>query len=293
MTVERQHIDFFSGTEQQNILTKHQPGDEVMDLKLNDKVAVILASSTGLGFATACELAKEGAKIVICGRDQARLDMAKNQLNEYTEANNSLAFPVDITDPTSIKQMLDKTATIFNHIDILITNAGGPPVGKFETLDQTAWLKAFNLTLMSAVNTINAALPFLKQSQSGSIVTVTSISAKEPIPGLFLSNIFRPAVIGLTKSLSMELGEYNIRVNSILPGWTKTDRSLQLLQKRAEQQDQTLAEVEQVLIKDFPLKRMAEPEEFAKAATFLASPAASYINGMMLHVDGGSYKGLI
>lgn len=160
-------------------------------------------------------------------------------------------------------------------------------------MDIDAYEKGFRLNLMSAVYLLKAALPYLKQSNQASVLTITSRSAKAPITNLLISNVIRPAILGLTKSLSQEWGEYGIRVNSILPGWTKTERTVYLSQKRAEKLGTSYEDYEKEVIKSLPLKRMGDPQEFANAATFLVSPAASYINGVMLLVDGGDYSGLM
>lgn len=263
-----------------------------MDLQLNKKVALLAASTDGLGFATAKQLLREGAMVAICGRDEKRNADAQKKLSEIADVKNSLVFSCDITDRKQINHFVDATIKKFGQIDIVITNAGGPPTGTFETLDIDAYAKGFHLNLMSAVNLIQATLPHVKKSKCGSILTITSRSAKAPIPNLFISNVIRPAVVGLTKSLSLELGEFNIRVNSILPGWTKTERTIYLLQKRAEKAGISYEECESAVIKSLPLKRMGDPQEFANAATFLVSPAASYVNGVMLLVDGGDFPAL-
>lgn len=265
-----------------------------MDLGLKDKIALVAASSTGLGFAAALELAREGAKVAICSRSQEKLDEAVARLRAALGEDTAVAaYTVELTDPDQIKALVDDVVTHFGGLDILITNAGGPPGGTFDTTALEAWDIGYDLTLMSATRLIHAALPHLRQSSAASILTVTSISVKEPIDGLLLSNVFRPAVVGLTKTLSQELGPENIRVNSILPGWTATERVNYLFEYRARQNN-TSAEVERARITaSIPLGHMADPAEFGRAATFLVSPAASAINGAMIQVDGGSYSGLL
>jgi len=180
---------------------------------------------------------------------------------------------------------------VLGGLDILVTNSGGPPAGLFETLDEAAWQKAVDLSLMSHVRLIRAALPHLRQSKAASVLTVTSYSVKQPIPNLVLSNSVRSATIGLTKSLALELGREGIRFNSILPGWTETERVVELMTFRARQNGTTVEEEIAKQSKESPLGRMGRPEEFGRAAAFLVSPAASYITGVMLNVDGGMYKG--
>lgn len=265
-----------------------------MDLGLQDKVALVAASSAGLGLATAVELAREGAKVAICGRSQERLDRALAQIRqEVGEAAAVASFVADVTSEEAVNQLVAETVAHFGGLDILVTNAGGPPAGTFDSSDLAAWEKAVDLTMMSAVWLIRAALPHLRRSQAASILTVTSASAKQPITGLLLSNVLRPAVIGLTKTLSQELGPENIRVNSILPGWTATDRVKELMAYRARQNNSDEATEEGKITQNIALGRMGEPAEFGRVAAFLVSPAASYLTGVMVQVDGGGYKGLL
>ena len=262
-----------------------------MDLGLRDKVALVTAASAGLGFATAHELVQEGAKVMICGRDPDRLSSAVHKLEQVAGKGVVRGRVADVANPADIAPLIQETIAQFGGLDILITNAGGPPAGTFEQLDLDAWDKAVQLTLMSNVRLIKAALPYLKQSQSASILTITSVSAKQPIGGLLLSNVLRPAVLGLTKTLSQELAP-GIRVNSILPGWTETERVLSLLTYRMQQNNSTLDEERAARAQNIPLQRIGQPEEFGKVAAFMVSAAASYLNGVMLQVDGGSYSAL-
>ncbi len=264
-----------------------------MDLQLNGKTALVVASSSGLGFAAALELAKEGANVMICGRSQDRLDGAVERLKTAVPDAAIASYSVDVTDPDQIAGLIAGVTAVFGGLDILITNAGGPPAGTFDSSSVDNWDTAYQLTLMSVVRLVKAALPHLRQSDAASVLTITSISTKQPIPGLLLSNVMRPAVAGLTKTLSQELGAENIRVNSILPGWTATERVDHIFEYRAEQNG-TDREVEKAKVTgSIPLKRMARPDEFGRVAAFLASPAASYITGAMIPVDGGSYAGLM
>lgn len=265
-----------------------------MDLGLKNKVALVVAASKGLGYAAARQLAREGAKVAICSRSQEHVDAAVARLKAEVGADTAVAgFVTDVTDAAQLTQLVADTVARFGGLDILITNAGGPAGGTFDSTDIATWHKAFSLTLMSVTHLVKAALPHLRQSEAGSILTVTSISVKQPIAGLLLSNVMRPGVVGLTKALSQELGSENIRVNSILPGWTATERVGEILDYRATN-NQTSAEAEAAKITvSIPMGRMGQPEEFGNVAAFLVSPAASYVNGAMLQVDGGSYAGLL
>lgn len=265
-----------------------------MDLGLKDKVALVLAASKGLGFATARQLVLEGARVAICSREANRVDEAVRRLRTEGGTETAVAgFVADVTQPQQLHQLVQQTVDTFGGLDILVTNAGGPPGGNFTNTPLAAWQDAFNLTLMSVTHLVKAALPHLRQSSAASILTITSISVKQPITGLMLSNVIRPAVIGLTKSLSQEFGPENIRVNSILPGWTATERVGEIMAYRAQQNGTSVAAEEAKITQTIPMGRMAQPEEFGRVAAFLVSPAASYVNGAMLQVDGGSYAGLL
>ncbi len=260
-----------------------------MDLHLKDKTVLITGASRGLGYATAHLLAEEGARVVINSRSASNLAEAVRKIKQETQA---LVFglPGDVADPAVPARLVEQAATFSGGLDILITNAGGPPAGQFETFDDEAWQKAVELSFLSQVRLIRAALPFLRTSKAASVLTITSISVKQPIPNLVLSNSIRSATIGLTKSLALELGKDGIRFNSILPAWVDTDRVANLSSQRAEQKGISIEEEYASQARDSALGRIAAPEEFANAAVFLVSPAASYLTGVMLQVDGGLYK---
>jgi 3-oxoacyl-[acyl-carrier protein] reductase len=262
-----------------------------MDLGLKGKVALLTGASRGLGFSAAEALAKEGVDIAINSRDEKTLFKAGDKLAKY--GTRVVSLPGDVTDPNQAEMLVMGTIATLGKLDLLFTNAGGPPPGAFESFTDEDWQHAIDLSFMSHVRLIRAALPFLRKSQSPSVLTVTSISVKQPIPNLVLSNSIRAATIGLTKTLALELGEEGIRFNSILPAWTDTERVKSLLSDRAERKGTSLKDEIRVQNEQSPLGRMAKPEEFGKAAAFLLSPAASYITGVMLSVDGGTYKGLL
>ena len=269
-----------------------------MDLGLTGRTALVAASSKGLGFATARELLREGARVMLNGHDGNNLATAAEML--YTEFSDRpdvrehvATHQADLTDAAAAAGLVDAAAARFGGLDILVTNNGGPPVGTFATTDDDAWRRGVDLTLMSAVTLIRAALPHLERSTAGSILTVTSISVKMPIAGLHLSNVIRPAVAGLTKSLSQELGPRGIRVNSLLPGTTATERMGYLLGQRAAAAGTTVDEEAEKVARAIPLGRMGKPEEFGRMAAFMVSPAASFLNGTMIQLDGGAYSGLI
>lgn len=265
-----------------------------MDLGLRDKVALVVASSTGLGYAAARQLALEGAKVALCSRSAEKLaDAEASLIAEVGDRSEIASFVCDVTDKAQIDKLVVDVVDRFDRLDILITNAGGPPGGTFDTTDLEAWEKAVDLTLMSVVHLVRASLPHLRKSPIANILTITSISVKEPINGLLLSNVMRPGVVGLTKSLALELAAENIRVNSILPGWTATDRVNHIFEYRAEANGTTLESERDKVTSTIPMGRMATPEEFGNVTAFLVSPAASYVTGLMMQVDGGSFSGLM
>lgn len=263
-----------------------------MDLGLKGLRALVAGSSRGLGYAVAQALAMEGCQVAINSRESAKVSAAAQKL-AFESGSKVIGLVGDVSDPLIPVNLVEGTVAAFGGLDLLVTNSGGPPSGKFETLDDAAWQKAVDLTLLSHVRMIRAALPHLRQSPSASVLTITSYSVKQPIPNLILSNSVRAATVGLTKSLALELGAEGIRFNSILPGWTDTERVQELMEFRARQNSSTLAEETAKQAKDSPLGRMGRPQEFANAAAFLLSPAASYITGVMLNVDGGMYKGTL
>ncbi len=261
-----------------------------MDLGLKNKIALVTGSSRGLGYATAFTLAKEGCKVAINGRDEAKIKAAAEKMSKDTGAE-VIGLGGDVSLPDAPAQLIEKTTQAFGGLDILITNAGGPPPGNIDSLDESAWQKGVDLCLMLHVRLIQSALPHLRKSSAASILTVTSVSTKQPIANLLLSNSIRTATVGLTKSLALELGKDGIRVNSILPGWTETERVTELMTNRAKANNSSVEEEIRKQAAESALGRLGKPQEFANAAAFLVSPAASYITGVMLHVDGGSYKG--
>lgn len=263
-----------------------------MDLGLKDKIALVTGSSRGLGYATARALAQDGCKVAINGRDEAKIKAAAEKLQKETGAQ-VIGLAGDVSLPDVPAKLVTQTVQVFGGLDMLITNAGGPPPGTIDTLDEAAWQKGVDLCLMLHVRLIRAALPHLRKSSAASILTVTSMSVKQPIANLLLSNSIRAGTIGLTKSLALDLGKEGIRVNSILPGWTETERVTELMTARATANQSTVEEEIRKQSEQSPLGRLGQPEEFANAAAFLISPAASYITGVMLNVDGGMYKGTL
>jgi 3-oxoacyl-[acyl-carrier protein] reductase len=254
-----------------------------MDLGLKDKVAFVAASSKGLGKSVAMELAREGAIVIINGRNRTDLNNTKLEIEEAT-GKKVLALAGDLTAEHEREEIVHTALNTYNKIDILITNAGGPPTGKIESLKKDDWDKAYSSLLAAVVALVNGFLPAMKQQRWGRIISITSITVKQPINNLMLSNSVRAAVAGLMKTLANELAEYNITVNNVLPGYTETERLKDLIDNNP-----SFASVKA----EIPLGRFGRPEEFAAAVTFLASERASFITGVSLPVDGGWIKGLL
>lgn len=258
-----------------------------MDLGLRGARVLVTAASQGLGAATARRFSLEGAQVVINSRDLGKLQdtaariVAESGNRVYTQAG-------DVSAVGTAEKIVNNAAEALGGLDILVTNSGGPPAGTFDDFGLDAWEQATQLLLYSSVGLIKAALPHLRQSQRAAILTITSVAVKQPIDGLTLSNAIRPAVIGLTKTLSLEMGPEGIRVNSILPGTTETERIDHLMQARATRNHTSPEQEREKTANGIPLRRIGTPEEFANVAVFLCSPAAGYITGVSLPVDGGT-----
>ena len=263
-----------------------------MDLGLKNKVSLITGSTKGLGFSTAKVLLREGSKVMINSRHKENIDTAINLLKKENSDLNLYGLTGDVTKEEVCRAIVEETIEYFGCLDILITNSGGPPTGTFEELSTNQWEKAINLSFISHLNLIRNAIPYLKKSRSPSVLAVTSFAIKSPLSNLILSNTVRAATAALIKSLSLELGTQGIRFNSILPGWTRTRRVDDLLIEKSNKNKSKVEDEIDKISRSIPLGRMGSPLEFANAATFLVSPAASYINGVMLTVDGGLTKSL-
>ncbi|MFI5140136.1 MAG: SDR family oxidoreductase [Sphingobacteriales bacterium] len=257
-----------------------------MDLQLNNKVAIVLASSKGLGKAIAAALSAEGAKVIIGSRDEAELSKTAIEITRTT-GNEVIALPVDVSDGEQVKTFIQKAADAFGRIDILINNAGGPPFNKFENFDEGDWQKAFELTLLSFARTSRLVLPHLQKTGSGRIINIISGSVKSVLTNSVLSTSMRMGVVGMAKLMADEFGQYNITVNNVAPGMILTDRLKHTLPKDA---DPHLALQERA--KNIPLGRIGKPEELAALVTFLASAQAAYISGTTIQVDGGANRGI-
>ena len=260
-----------------------------MDLHLTGKVALVVASSKGLGRAIAASLAIEGCDVMLTSRNAEQLEIARRLV--LAEATGRVeSCPCDITRADEIEALVAVTRERLGPVDILINNAGGPPGGGFDQVDDAAWQTAFELNLLSYVRLIRNVLPDLKVN-GGRIINVTSASIKQPIPGLILSNVFRMGILGLAKTLADELAPYNILVNTVAPGRIATDRTAYLDQYNADKRGISKTQVINEAIQRIPLRRYGETEEFAKVVCFLASAASSYVTGSTITVDGGMIRG--
>ncbi len=261
-----------------------------MDFQLENKNALILASSQGLGKAIATELVKEGANVMLVGRYEEKLATVQQELQSL--GSGKVFFTVaDISKLEDIRALVQHTVEALGGIDILVNNAGGPPAGTFTDMSDEQWQQSFELNLLSYIRTIRESLPYLKK-RGGKIVNIASSSIKEPIPGLILSNTFRTAIVGLAKTLSVELAPDDILINTVGPGKIATDRVGHLDKVRAEKQGITQEQIEEQAKKQIPLGRYGKPEEFAKFVTFLVSGANTYVTGQAYLVDGGMVKSI-
>lgn len=263
-----------------------------MDFGIQSKTALVVAASQGLGFAAAKELAREGANLVICSRNQQKIESAAEEIKQHCDID-VLPMVADVRKSIDIQKVIDGANKNFGSIDILVTNAGGPPAGNFDDVSDEKWFSGVELTMLSAIRFIRGVLPFMKKNKWGRIVNILSISVKQPIAGLLVSNSLRPGLVGLSKSLSDEVATFGITINNVCPGWTKTERVDELMEFRSQSQSitrqQAAAEIEQSI----PMQRMGQPQELAALIVFLCSERASYITGTTIPVDGGAYRGIM
>jgi 3-oxoacyl-[acyl-carrier protein] reductase len=258
-----------------------------MDLGLTGRVALVTAASKGMGKASAMGLAAEGAKVVMCARTESDLKDAAEEIRAKTKAE-VLAMPADVTKKDDVAALADRAIKTFGHVDILVANAGGPPRGYFEDMTDEQWQGAFDVSLLSVVRLVRAVLPSMKARRWGRILTIQSVSVKQPIPELLLSNAVRPGVAGMMKTLAGQLGKDGITVNTVCPGKIMTDRFLGGQKISGLSREEYLARA----VEDVPVRRVGTPEEFANVIVFLASERASYVTGVSVQVDGGLVRGL-
>ena len=263
-----------------------------MDLGLKGRVAIVAAASQGLGRAVAEEFAREGCHVAICARTAEELERAAAEIGK---ANRREVFhqTLDVTDAEGVRRFVEAVEKKFGRVDICVTNAGGPPAKKFLDITIEEWRTAVELTLMSSVYFAREVLPRMRRNRWGRLITITSVSVKQPIDGLLLSNSIRAGVAGLAKTLANEFGADGITVNNVCPGYTLTERLDELAEKQARMAGVTREEIFKDWSSQIPIGRLARPEEFAALVAFLASERASSINGTTIAVDGGWVKGLL
>ena len=263
-----------------------------MDLGLRGKIAVVAASSKGLGRAVAEELAAEGANLVMCARGEEGLRVSADSIRRSSGVK-VVEVAADVSQQAGIDRVAQTALDSFGRVDVLVTNSGGPPSGNFQSFSPEMWEAATRLLLYSAVGLTHAVLPGMKERRWGRILNVTSIAVKQPIDGLMLSNSLRAAVTGFARTLANEVAPFNITVNNLMPGYTRTDRVEQLARANSEKTGASLQEAYARWEKEIPMGRLGEPREFAALAAFLASDRASYITGSSIAVDGGWIRSLV
>jgi len=262
-----------------------------MDLGLKGRVALVAAASRGLGKAIAWELAREGVDVTICARGKEQLKQAAEEIARST-TSRVLAIAADVTVAKEVTGLVTAVLEQFGRLDILVNNAGGPPPGSFLTFSDEDWRRALELNLISTARLTRAVIPTMRANRWGRIINITSVAVKQPIPDLVLSNAARSGVIGLAKTLALELASDGITVNSVCPGFTLTERVQQLAQVRAEREGKSVEEILAAYERQIPMGRLGRPEELAALVTFLASERASYITGTAIQVDGGFVRGV-
>ena len=263
-----------------------------MNLGLSGRVALVAGSSRGLGRAVAEALAGEGARLTLCARTQEPLEQTARQLRESHGAE-VLARVADVTVEAEVKALLAAAAERFGRVDILVANAAGPPSTRFVDTDLALWRQGLDLNLLSTILLCRAVVPGMRQNKWGRIVAITSVTAKQPLEGLVLSNVSRLGVVGLAKSLANELGPDGILVNVVCPGFTRTERLVELATASAAREGIAEEEVIRRWTASIPLGRLGEPEELAALVAFLCSERASYITGTSIQVDGGFVRGVL
>lgn len=263
-----------------------------MDLGISGKIAIVAAASRGLGFAAAMELAREGAKVAICARDEGHVQQAAKNIAQRTDSE-VLPLVADVSQAEEIERLLAEVRDKLGRIEILVTNAGGPPPGNFTDYDDGGWRRGFELTLMSAVRMMRGVLPDMRSGGWGRIVNILSLSVKQPFAGLLLSNVYRPGIVAAAKSISDDFAKEGITVNNVCPGWTSTERVQEILEVRAAKSGNTPEAEAAVITREIPMQRMGTPEELAALIAFLCSERASYITGATIQVDGGAFRGLL
>jgi 3-oxoacyl-[acyl-carrier protein] reductase len=262
-----------------------------MNLNLKNKNAIVCASSQGLGKAAALDLAEEGVNLAICSRDQDKINKVKEEIHQKINSEiKVIALQVDLDSPDEIQAFYKQVENDLGSVDILVNNNGGPPPSTFEQLSDDDWQKAFNSTMMSCLRLSKLVMPNMKKNGWGRIINISSVSVKTPVNGLFLSNSLRMGVLGWAKALSDELAPHGITVNTVCPGYTRTERVEAILETQSNSSGLKKEEIEKSIAENIPMKRVGEAEDLAGLITFLASEKADYMTGLAIQVDGGSAR---
>jgi len=262
-----------------------------MDLNLKSRTALVAASSQGIGLATAHAFAAEGCRVAMCARNNQTLQAAAENIRRQHNAE-VLAEAFDVTDPAAVHNFVEAVAAKYGSVDICVTNAGGPPAKGFLSATLEDWQRALDANFLSTVYFAREVIPHMQRKRWGRILTITSITTKQPVADLVLSNAVRAAVVGLVKSLANEFGKDGILVNNVAPGFTATDRLKELAKSRSSASGKSEQEMFDAWAADTPVKRLGDPREVANTIVWLASDRASYVTGQTVLVDGGLYKGL-
>jgi 3-oxoacyl-[acyl-carrier protein] reductase len=263
-----------------------------MDLRLDKRTALVCGSSTGLGLAIATTLAEEGCRVALNARDEAGLERAVHEVQRHAR-DDVAGFAADVSVPSDVSDLVDRVTHKLGPVEILLCNAGGPPPVVFATASAESWQEALDLNLLSTINLCRAVVPGMRERRWGRVICLASVAAKQPLGNLMLSTVARAGVLGFAKTLADQVAGEGVTVNSVCPGYTRTERVRQLLDELATQQQRGVDEVEQAIVQEIPAKRMGEPEELAAAVAFLASERASYITGVALQVDGGFIRSIV
>ena len=262
-----------------------------MNLNLKNKNAIVCASSQGLGKAAALDLAEEGVNLAICSRDQDKINKVKEEIHQKINSEiKVIALQVDLDSPDEIQAFYKQVENDLGTVDILVNNNGGPPPSTFEQLSDDDWQKAFNSTMMSCLRLSKLVIPNMKKNAWGRIINISSVSVKTPVNGLFLSNSLRMGVLGWAKALSDELAPHGVTVNTVCPGYTRTERVEAILETQSNSSGLKKEEIEKSIAENIPMKRVGEAEDLAGLITFLASEKADYMTGLAIQVDGGSAR---
>ena len=262
-----------------------------MNLNLKNKNAIVCASSQGLGKAAALDLAEEGVNLAICSRDQDKINKVKEEIHQKINSEiKIIALQVDLDSPDEIQAFYKQVENDLGSVDILVNNNGGPPPSTFEQLSDDDWQKAFNSTMMSCLRLSKLVIPNMKKNGWGRIINISSVSVKTPVNGLFLSNSLRMGVLGWAKALSDELAPHGITVNTVCPGYTRTERVESILETQSNSSGLKKEDIEKSIAENIPMKRVGEAEDLAGLITFLASEKSDYMTGLAVQVDGGSAR---